>query len=142
MSKHGRCLCGAVTFTYDGGENWCAHCHCDSCRRQTSSPFTTFVSVPDERFAWTAGEPAVFTSSPGVRRLFCRDCGTPLSYDSGEPGLALAHGAFDRAGAIPIGWQSDTYARHPDLGPLPMRESHIEDSGPNPANRQHPDHDT
>lgn len=80
--KRGRCLCGAVTFEYRGEENWRAHCHCESCRRQTSSPFTTFMGVPDGTWRFTGEDPKVYVSSPGVRRLFCGTCGAPVAYDA------------------------------------------------------------
>lgn len=80
--KRGRCLCGAVTFAYTGEENWRAHCHCESCRRQTSSPFTTFMGVPDGAFQFTGEQPKVYVSSPGVRRLFCATCGSPVAYEA------------------------------------------------------------
>lgn len=41
---------------------------------------TTWVSVPNEAFCWEEGEPAHYSSSPGVVRHFCDQCGTPLSY--------------------------------------------------------------
>ena len=82
VEKLGHCLCGAVTFTYEGEENWRAHCHCESCRRQTSSPFTTFVGVPHGAWRFTGEEPKVYVSSPGVRRLFCGTCGAPVAYQA------------------------------------------------------------
>jgi hypothetical protein len=80
--KHGHCLCGAVTFEYSGKENWRAHCHCESCRRQTSSPFTTFMGVPNGAWRFTGEPPKVYVSSPGVRRLFCGTCGSPIAYEA------------------------------------------------------------
>lgn len=80
--KRGHCLCGAVTFAYQGPENWRAHCHCESCRRQTSSPFTTFMGVPNGAYRFTGDKPKVYVSSPGVRRLFCGHCGSPIAYDA------------------------------------------------------------
>ena len=80
--KRGRCLCGAVGWAYEGPENWQAHCHCDSCRRNTASPFTTFLGVPLAAFRWTGAEPATYRSSPGVRRRFCAACGTPVAYEA------------------------------------------------------------
>jgi hypothetical protein len=80
--KRGRCLCGEVSFEYEGAENWRAHCHCESCRRATSSPFTTFFGVPRTAFRFTGKAPAVYESSPGVRRLFCAACGSPMAYDA------------------------------------------------------------
>jgi len=40
-----------------------------------------FHPKQDERFEILAGEPAVYRSSPGVERRFCRDCGSPLTYE-------------------------------------------------------------
>jgi len=80
--RRGRCLCGAVRFEYEGPENWVAHCHCESCRRTTSSPFTTFFGVPRTAYRFTGIAPAAYASSPGVRRLYCPDCGAPVGYDA------------------------------------------------------------
>ncbi len=82
--RKGRCLCGAVSFEYQGPENWVGHCHCESCRRNTSSPYTTFIGVPRTAFRFTGIEPSVYHSSPGVRRLFCPRCGAPVAYDAGK----------------------------------------------------------
>ena len=80
--KRGHCLCGAITFEYSGPENWRAHCHCESCRRQTASPFTTFMGVPNGAWKWTGAAPAVYESSPGVRRSFCPTCGAPVAFEA------------------------------------------------------------
>ncbi|MGH6630347.1 MAG: GFA family protein, partial [Burkholderiales bacterium] len=48
--------------------------------RSTGAPFAAFVGYPDEAVAFTAAAPAVFMSSPGVRRSFCAECGTPIAY--------------------------------------------------------------
>lgn len=42
---------------------------------------TTFVSVSKAGFVWLGTQPAVFVSSENVRRLFCRDCGSPIAYE-------------------------------------------------------------
>ncbi len=80
--KTGHCLCGDVTFEYVGDELWRGHCHCESCRRQTASPFTTFLGVAHGNWRWTASEPKVYLSSEGVRRFFCENCGSPMAYES------------------------------------------------------------
>jgi hypothetical protein len=80
--KKGHCLCGQVTYEYRGPEIWSGHCHCESCRRATSSPFTTFVGVPRQACRFMGSEPSVYHSSSGVRRLFCSNCGTPIAYES------------------------------------------------------------
>lgn len=80
--KTGHCLCGGVQFEYEGTELFAGHCHCDSCRRQTASPFTTFVGVPNGTWAWTGQTPATYESSPGQTRYFCKTCGAPVAYTS------------------------------------------------------------
>lgn len=80
----GRCLCGAVSYEYSGERRWSAYCHCESCRRNCSAPVAAFFGVDRGDFRWTGAAPAVFESSPGVRRLFCARCGTPMAYDADQ----------------------------------------------------------
>lgn len=80
--KRGHCLCGAIAFEYSGPELFKGNCHCDSCRRQTASPFTTFMGVANGAWRWTGETPAAFESSPGQMRYFCGICGTPVAYSS------------------------------------------------------------
>ena len=82
----GRCLCRATTYSFETPIKWCLHCHCESCRRNCSAPFTTFVSVLDGQWRWTGTEPRVFESSPGVQRFFCGTCGSPAAYRPKEGG--------------------------------------------------------
>jgi hypothetical protein len=82
MATSGRCLCGAVTYEYDGARRWSAYCHCESCRRTCSAPVAAFFGVGRGAFRWTGTAPAAYASSPGVRRLFCGRCGTPMAYDA------------------------------------------------------------
>jgi hypothetical protein len=78
----GGCLCSAITFEAGGAPKWVAHCHCNSCRRNTGAPVTTFVGFEKERFTWTGEEPQMFESTPGVYRKYCGACGTPLTYEA------------------------------------------------------------
>jgi hypothetical protein len=98
----GGCLCGAVRFSAKGAPNWVAHCHCADCRGVTGAPFTTFAGYDEDAVSFEAedqspAELKTHLSSPGSRRQFCADCGTPLSYASqrwpGEIHLYLA--SFD-----------------------------------------------
>jgi hypothetical protein len=77
----GRCSCGAVRYQVTGAPKWAGHCHCSDCRRTTSAGFATYAGYQRDRFAWTAGTPLVYRSSPGVERRFCGACGTPLTYE-------------------------------------------------------------
>jgi hypothetical protein len=85
-SLTGHCFCGDVTFEVSSAPLQVAYCHCESCRRTTSSPVTTFLIVRREDFRYTQGTPNVYASSPGVRRSFCGRCGSPMAYESdGRP---------------------------------------------------------
>lgn len=59
-----------------------SYCHCESCRRVHGAPFVAWTAVPLPAFRLTAGddEVAIYASSRGVARAFCRRCGTPLFY--------------------------------------------------------------
>jgi hypothetical protein len=80
-SVTGGCRCGAVRYRAEGQPLWVAHCHCESCRRTAGAAFVTYAGFPTARFAYTAGVPKTYRSSPGVTRRFCGDCGTPLTYE-------------------------------------------------------------
>jgi hypothetical protein len=82
MTTTGRCLCGAIQYEYEGEPLEALHCHCDSCRRQTSSPVATFVMVPRTALRFTRGQPKEYASSPGVHRSFCAECGSPIAYQT------------------------------------------------------------
>ncbi len=45
------------------------HCHCDSCRRACSAPFTSFFGVDRDKVSWQ-GALSVVATSPDVRRGF------------------------------------------------------------------------
>lgn len=78
----GHCLCGQVTWEFRGPMKWAGHCHCESCRRSTSSPFTTWFGVPNEAHRFTGRAPSVYESSAGAKRYFCPNCGTPMAFES------------------------------------------------------------
>ena len=77
----GRCLCGRIRWSFEGEPTWSCFCHCDDCRRNCAAPVVAFLGVPVARFVWKA-EPEVYESSPGVRRLFCGRCGTPMAFEA------------------------------------------------------------
>jgi hypothetical protein len=82
MTTTGRCLCGAIQYEFAGDPLVAVHCHCESCRRQTSSPVATFVMVRRTTLHFTRGLPKEYASSSGVRRSFCADCGSPIAYQT------------------------------------------------------------
>lgn len=80
----GRCLCGDVRFAVAGEMRSRNHCHCESCRRATSSAFATWFTVARADLRWTGTAPRAFASSPGVTRHFCARCGSPMGYETAD----------------------------------------------------------
>jgi len=78
----GRCLCGAVALALRPPTDFCAHCHCESCRRSHAAALVTWTSVPLERFELTKGEAAIrwYGSSATIEWGFCGTCGTSMLY--------------------------------------------------------------
>ncbi len=100
----GDCQCGDVRFSATPPTLFCAHCHCDFCRRAHGAAVVTWFGVPDAQFRFLAGEDLVtwYASSKQGRRGFCARCGSTLFYTSslspGEVHIALANmrGSIDR----------------------------------------------
>ncbi|MFC4624152.1 GFA family protein [Daeguia caeni] len=90
----GGCQCGAVRFRVEGALGRASICHCRMCQKAFGSFYAPLVSVAEGTLHWMRGEPKRFQSSNHVRRGFCSDCGTPLTYEAPD-GVALAIGAFD-----------------------------------------------
>ena len=79
-SHEGGCLCGAIRYRITGTPKFQSMCHCRSCRRASGAPVVAFVGVPDDQFEELKGSRAIFESSPGVKRGFCRTCGSSLTF--------------------------------------------------------------
>ena len=98
----GRCLCGDIRYEYSGEPVIVLHCHCESCRRHTSSPVATFVCVAKASFRFIGGTATVYVSSPGVRRMHCARCGSPIAYESDRrpEQIDLYAGTLEDPGAV------------------------------------------
>ena len=75
----GSCLCGAVRYELDK-LGPIVMCHCSRCRKANGSAFATNSPIDRRSFRLVAGAEALkeFESSPGVFRVFCGTCATPL----------------------------------------------------------------
>ncbi len=104
MTMDGQCLCGAVTVTAEPARAGLSACHCDMCRRWTSSALIAFEAV--EGSVTAEGPVRTFTSSDWAERAFCEVCGSNLWYRITAPGplhgqYQMAAGLFD-IGDMPI----------------------------------------
>ncbi len=76
----GGCYCGTVRYEIAGPPAWSGHCHCRSCQLALGGAFVTWAKVVAENFAVTKGKIKFCEKSPGIKRGFCGDCGTTLTY--------------------------------------------------------------
>jgi hypothetical protein len=143
----GGCQCGAVRFSVEGALGRASICHCRMCQKAFGGFYGPLVSSPGLK--WTRGGPGYFQSSNRVRRGFCTECGTPLTFepDDGPPEVAI--GAFDDPANLRPVIQHDVASRLPwldELSDLPVRTiSEAAKVAPYYASIrsfQHPDHDT
>lgn len=100
MNRHaGGCLCGAVRYEIEGELAPIQMCHCGQCRKAQGVAFATNIPVAAERFRLIAGAQALreYESSPGKRRAFCGQCGSPiLSRRPDDPSaIRLRAGSLD-----------------------------------------------
>ena len=119
--RHGRCLCGAVTFKITGKLRNVLVCHCSQCRRSsghlwaaTAAPVEAIEIDSQNTLSW-------YRSSSKAKRGFCRRCGSSLFWQlDGSTSLSIAAGSLD----VPTGLStqehiyfddsSDYYTIHPD----------------------------
>ena len=92
----GQCMCGAVTVTAASAKPNLVACHCDMCRRWTSSMYMSLRTDPGS--VTVTGPARVFKSSDWAERAFCDTCGSALWYATPHDGQKnLAAGLFDNA---------------------------------------------
>ncbi len=140
----GGCQCGAVRYRV-ASLGRASICHCRMCQKAFGSFFGPLVHVDD--LTWTRGEPKVFSSSNKVKRGFCGDCGTPLTFDFGKSEIAI--GTLDHPELAPPAIQvnpTDKLSYFKSLHGLPTRNTDDEPSisgfVAGIVSNQHPDHDT
>jgi len=143
MKRAGGCQCGAIRFAFEGELGGASICHCRMCQKAFGAFYGPFVTAKNERLAWTRGQLAHFQSSNYVRRGFCANCGTPLTYEAVEGQTEIAVGAFDDPNSVPITSQLSVHTKvaYVDgLSDLPARQ--LSAFKGELISYQHPDHDT
>ncbi len=143
----GGCQCGAVRFAVSGELGRASICHCRMCQKAFGGFYGPLVAAPG--IAWTRGAPTHFQSSNRARRGFCRECGTPLTFEPDDGPVELAIGAFDDPARIQPTIQHAMDDRLPwlsDLDSLPVRSAEeaarVAPYYASIRSFQHPDHDT
>ena len=126
----GGCLCGGVRYRVSGEPLAATLCHCRSCRRASGGVTVAWAVFEKHAFEWLQGEPAEYSSSPGIYWRHCAKCGSLVGYrrDSRPNHIDITTATLDDPGIFPptveiwvgdkIAWE----ALHPDL-PKNLRSS-------------------
>lgn len=98
----GGCQCGAVRYSARVEGNDAYYCHCRMCQKALGNLFAAFVAVGRRDVRWERGGPAYYKSSEIARRGFCRECGTPLTFEylDDEEKMDLTVGSLDEPGRL------------------------------------------
>ncbi|MEP1536473.1 MAG: GFA family protein [Paracoccaceae bacterium] len=97
----GSCLCGAIKVQAKVSKPALRACHCEMCRKLTSSMFMSINT--DQDSIQITGNVAVYSSSEWAERGFCRTCGSVIFYSTKEDGARnLSAGLFENAAHAPM----------------------------------------
>ena len=93
----GGCLCGQVRYSVSGAPFAAEYCHCRMCQKSSGSVTVSWMDFRVEQLTWTLKPPAEYRSSEYVRRGFCPDCGSTMSFrDTRHPNyITLAIASLD-----------------------------------------------
>ena len=94
--RTGGCLCGAVRYEIEGPLPAPSACHCAQCRRQHGA-LGVYTLAPTDHYRIKGGRHIVwYESSPGIRRGFCKHCGSKLFWERADSGqLDVVVGTMD-----------------------------------------------
>ena len=92
---YGVAASAAQAGTWRGENDVAYYCHFRMCQRAFGNIFAAVFNVPKEVVTWERGQPAYFYSSRIACRGFCRECGTPLTFEYlASPRLDLSGAAW------------------------------------------------
>jgi hypothetical protein len=94
--KSGGCLCGGVRYEVTLPFTPVTFCHCSMCRRWHGH-VGAYAAVDRPGFKLTSERSLKwYSTSPGVKRGFCGDCGSSLLWDEdGESKMSICAGTLD-----------------------------------------------
>ncbi|MFM5679390.1 GFA family protein [Aeromonas veronii] len=107
----GGCHCGAIRYEVLTAPFAADFCHCRDCQRTTGAPVGAWMDFYAEQVQWLCGKPTEYASSDFIRRGFCAECGSTLTYRSTQypDYLTLAIASLDNPEAV-----APTYHIHTD----------------------------
>ncbi len=83
MKIDGSCHCGQITFEAEADPANSYICNCTDCQTLAGSAFRWSITVREEDFTLTSGEPKIFikkleSGETRSHQVFCPDCGSPI----------------------------------------------------------------
>ena len=78
----GGCHCGGVRYEADTEPFDSDYCHCVDCRRSIGAPFGVWMDLKADNVVWLTRGLKEYSSSEKIRRGFCGNCGSSISYRS------------------------------------------------------------
>ncbi|MGB2068981.1 MAG: GFA family protein [Candidatus Puniceispirillaceae bacterium] len=125
---HGRCHCGAVTFSVTGPLRQILACHCDDCRRLAGASWAATAAARDSYRFTSDASLTWYRSSAQAQRGFCNQCGSNLFYQrDDEDMMSVSTGMLDNTDDLTV--EGQLFARsHPKWGPLPTTTLDLDDA--------------
>lgn len=81
----GGCFCGGIRYRASGHTGNSALCHCRDCQHQSGAPMVAWTEILRSDIEWSGAERGSYENTSDwrtpVRRTFCRNCGTTLTYE-------------------------------------------------------------
>ncbi len=141
----GGCQCGAVRYRCQSLGR-ASICHCRMCQKAFGGFYGPLVTALG--LEWTRGQRGIFHSSRTNWRGFCKDCGTPLTYEH-EGCVEVSIGSLDNPALAAPTVQVNLDHALPfvaglrDLPPVSTEQAQTDASWNRQViSNQHPDHDT
>ncbi|MCP4300458.1 MAG: GFA family protein [Gammaproteobacteria bacterium] len=101
QSITGRCFCENIRFEVAGPEKFACFCYCESCQRAAGAPVVAWATYARDTFVVRQGTMHWHSSSPGVTRGICNNCGSSITYENEKrPGeIDISVNCLDDPGA-------------------------------------------
>jgi hypothetical protein len=97
----GGCLCGSVRYEAAPDHRDGYYCHCRMCQLAFGNTRAAYLNLLKSEVRWLTPPPAYYASSKIARRGFCRQCGTPLSFEFLDSDrMDLSVGSLDEPGLL------------------------------------------
>ena len=97
----GGCFCGRIRYQLAAMPISCGICHCQSCRKIAGAESVGWAVNQSAAFTITDGQPHTFTSSKGVERSFCSECGSTLTYRDSDETIDVTLSTLDDPELLP-----------------------------------------